>query len=164
MRVWRKRSWRKRGCRKRVWRIRGWRERESGDSVGRVKVACAKRNNGTHLILDSICGFKKHCPGEPGDCRRTLCAREPATSQKGRAVERLRHLECVFLEKPNGSASPGTAFVQDLKGQRPRYIQPPSKHDKEQSRGHRLEISRHHRKPRHDRRSLRWLGWNVRPL
>jgi len=34
--------------------------------------------------------------------------------------------------RSNGSASPGTAIVQDLKKHRKRYIQPRSKHDKEQ--------------------------------
>jgi len=45
------------------------------------------------------------------------------------------------LEKPNGSASPETAIVQDLKGQRPRYVEYRRQQDKEVSRGVVLESS-----------------------
>jgi len=66
------------------------------------------------------------------------------TSQKGRAVEQFRHLGGVVLEKPNGSASPRTAIVQDLKGQRLRYIQPSSKHEQTTSTATSVDITDSH--------------------
>jgi len=45
------------------------------------------------------------------------------SSQKWRAVDRLKQLGGVVLNRPNGSASPGTAIVRNLKEQRSRYIE-----------------------------------------
>jgi len=52
----------------------------------------------------------------------TPSVREPHYQPKRASSRPVRHLRCVVLERPNGSASPGTAIVQDLKRQRPRYI------------------------------------------
>jgi len=74
----------------------------------------------------STSGFKRRCPGEPSDYRRspgTATDRNPEC-QKWQAVDRLRQLRSVVLNRPNGSASPGTAIVQNLKEQRSRYIEP----------------------------------------
>jgi len=69
----------------------------------------------------SICGFKRRCPGEPCDYRRSLrtatvqkpeCQKRQATSQDERAIDPLRHSTGVVLEKQSGSVSPGAAVAQ----------------------------------------------------
>jgi len=49
---------------------------------------------------------------ESPNVAKTPNVRTRTTSQEGQAIDPLRHSKDVALEKPNGSASPGTGVVQ----------------------------------------------------
>jgi len=93
-----------------------------------------------------------------------------ATSQEGRAIDPLRHSRGVVLEKPSGSASPGTAVAQG---------HPSQESEQRTSAAMPVDASSHHRHSRYhrlakligDRKSARSVAdvkhqgeaeWNVR--
>jgi len=115
-----------------------------GESCLRPSISClTKQDLGRRTSGVSICGFKRRCIGDHCGYRRSPrtasaqnpeCQKRQATSQKGRAIDPLRHLRGVVPEKPSDSASPGC---------------PRARKTRISAQDIGSDASRYHRQPRH---------------